>query len=458
VWDYLQNSKPSKKLFMKNNIIKIITIGAFISTAIVQSGCKKDFSNPNAATDEQVFSSAKGLTGAVVGLQRVYTLGRGSTLYNLVTINGLTTNEMIVINTGNTAEVQLAAGGTSVDGNHTMLTTFWTTCNKVIYDADKIIANAKNLADKNYASGLIAYAGIFKALSIGDMAQFWEKVPSDIGANVTFIDRVDGFKKAIAVIDEAQAAVTANAISTQFLNNIPQNPTPPTPSTSGIDINNTLSALKARYSLFAGLYAQALAAANAVDLAKRSTFLFDALSLNPLFEVATSTNNVVQPKDSTLGLIPVLAPSLTDGRIPFYTTLNTTILPRYRINGFGNAAATGFPVYLPGEMTLIKAECYARQSTPDLVNGLLELNKVVTKTTDPFNVAGNQPSIASVPDAAALLEQIYRHRCIELFMSGLKLEDMRRFGRPTSERKRNLMPYPLRERDNNPNTPADPTF
>ncbi len=134
---------------MKNNIIKIVTIGAFISTAIVQSGCKKDFTNPNAATDEQVFSSPKGLTGAVVGLQRVYTLGRGSTLYNLVTINGLTTNEMIVVNTGNTAEVQLASGGTAVDGNHTMLTTFWTTCNKVVYDADKIITSAQTLADKN---------------------------------------------------------------------------------------------------------------------------------------------------------------------------------------------------------------------------------------------------------------------------------------------------------------------
>jgi starch-binding outer membrane protein, SusD/RagB family len=433
---------------MKNNIIKIVTIGAFISTAIVQSGCKKDYSNPNAATDEQVFSSPKGLTGVAVGLQRLYTLGRGSTLYNLVTINGLTTNELIVVNTGNTAEVQLAGGGTLVDGNHTMLTTFWTTCNKAVYDADKVIDNAKNLSDKNFASGLIAYASIFKAMSIGDMAQFWEKVPAGVGSKITFIDRVDGFKKAIAVIDEALATIAANAISASFISNIP----------AGIDISNTLNALKARYSLFAGLYPQALTAANAVDISKKSTFNFDALSLNPLFEVATSTNNVVQPKDSTLGLIPVLAPSLTDGRIPFYTTLNTTILPRYRINGFGNAAATAFPVYLPGEITLIKAECYARQSTPDLVNGLLELNKVVTKTTDPFNVAANQPPIASVPDAAALLEQIYRHRCIELFMSGLKLEDMRRFGRPTSERKRNLMPYPLRERDNNPNTPADPTF
>jgi len=57
-----------------------------------------------------------------------------------------------------------------------------------------------------------------------------------------------------------------------------------------------------------------------------------------------------------------------------------------------------------------------------------------------------------------VLTQIYKHRCIELYLSGLKLEDMRRFGRPNSERKRNLMPYPFRERDSNANTPADPAF
>ena len=433
---------------MKNILIRFTLLGAIFSTAVVQTGCKKDFVNPNAATDEQVFSTPKGLTGVVVGLQRVYTLGRGSTLYNLININGLTTNELIVVNPGNTAEVQLAAGGTTVDGNNTMLTTFWTSCNKVIYDANKVIASATGLADKNYASGLIAYASIFKALSIGDMAQFWEKVPATTGTNVTFIDRIDGFKQAITVIDNALAAISANAISSAFTANVP----------AGIDILNTLYALKARYSLFAGLYAQALTNANLVDLTKKSTFNFDALSLNPVFETSTSTNNVVQPKDSTLGLATPLQPALNDGRILFYTSINPTILPRYRINGFCNAAGTAFPVYLPGEITLIKAEAYARAGTPDLVNGLIELNKVVTKTTDPFGVNANQPAIVSVSGQAELLDQIYRHRSIELFMSGLKLEDMRRFNRPNSEKKRNLMPYPLRERDNNPNTPPDPVF
>jgi hypothetical protein len=59
---------------------------------------------------------------------------------------------------------------------------------------------------------------------------------------------------------------------------------------------------------------------------------------------------------------------------------------------------------------------------------------------------------------AQLLDQIYKQRSIELYMSGLRLEDMRRFARPNAERTRNLLPYPFLERDNNPNTPADPPF
>lgn len=433
---------------MKNIVFKSVLVAALGSSVLIQTGCKKDFTNPNAATDDQVFSSPTGLTGVVVGLQRVYTLGRASTLYNLVTINGLTTNELIVVNPGNTAEVQMATGGTAVDGNHTMLTTFWTTCNKVVYDADKVISSAKNLSDKNYASGLIAYASIFKAMSIADMAQFWEKVPNGTGLNVTFIDRVDGFKKAITVIDEALAAISANAISTAFISNVP----------AGIDIVNTLNALRARYSLYAGLYPQALAAANAVDLTKRSTFNFDALSLNPIFEVSTSTNNVVQVKDSTLGLLTGLQPESGDRRVQFYTSINATILPRFRISGFGATATTAFPVYLPGEMTLIKAECYARAS--DLVNALAQLNIVKTKVAagDPFGVGAGLATTTGTFTQAQLLDSVYKHRCIEMYMSGQKLEDMRRFGRANAERRRNLMPYPLRERDNNPNTPPDPPF
>ena len=72
---------------------------------MIQTGCKLDFHEPKRSTQDQVLNSPKGLTGVVVGLQRVYTLGRGSNLYNLVTINGLATNELFVVNAGKNAEL-----------------------------------------------------------------------------------------------------------------------------------------------------------------------------------------------------------------------------------------------------------------------------------------------------------------------------------------------------------------
>lgn len=429
---------------MNKQKIKISIYGIAAVLLLFPSSCTKDYINPNAATEEQVFSSPQGLTGVAVGLQRVYTAGRASSLYNMVTINGLVTKEMTVLNQGNTGEYQLQLGGGSVDGTNTLMSGLWTSSNKIIYDADKVIAGAQALADKGYASGLIGYASLFKALALGNLSMFWEKVPAGIGNNVTFIDRTQGFAQAIATIDAALNAINANAISAGFTANVP----------AGINLPNALHALKARFSLFTGNNAVALSEANAASLTVKSTFNFTTVNLNPIFETATSTNNVTAATDNTtLGLPAGLQPDAADKRLPFYTTTAYAS----KILGFAAASTTPWPVYLPGEMILIKAEAYARQN--DLVNALIELNKVVTKTpaSDAYGVGADLPPLVGLTQAQ-ILEQIYKHRCIELYMSGLKLEDMRRFGRPNTERTRNLLPYPFLERDNNPNTPPDPPF
>ena len=432
-------------LHYKNFLFIIATAGIFIS-----SGCTKNYISPSSVPSEVALNDARTLAGIVVGMQRRYSTSRAGSLFNAVTANGFVTRELILLNAGNIPELQLSTGGSTVDGTNTILEGLWINSNKLIFDANSVITGANKLSDKNYASGLIAYADIFKALSLGNLAEFWEKVPAGIGQNVTFVDRMEGFKMAIAAIDEAKAVIAANPVSATFTANVP----------AGIDIVNTLNALEARYALFSGNYALALSAANAVDLTKRSVFVYDNANLNPVFETATSTNNVYQPVDSTFGLPVGLQPDIADKRVPFYTVINTSIAPRFRINGFGAAATASWPVYLPGEMTLIKAEAYTRQATPDLTNALNELNKVVTKTAaaDPFGVGAALPSITGPQTTAQLLDLIYKHRSIELFMSGLRLEDMRRFARPLTERKRNFFPYPFRERDNNTNTPADPPF
>lgn len=427
--------------------IQYIIQSAFLLGIVSLTSCKKEFVNPNAPTTDQVFSSSRGLVGANIGIQRTFSFGGASVLYGVVTANAFTTNEVILMNSGNIAEFQLSRGGANVDPTNAILGNIWTNSNKVIYDANTVIKAAESLNDKGYASGLIAHASILKAMAIGSMSMFWEKVPSTTGANVTFLDRSNGFANAVATIDNALSKISANPISASYVSD----------AVAGIDYVNTLHALKARYLLFSGKYADALTAANLVDLTKRSTFNYDAVSTNPIFTVATATNNVYQPVDSTLGLPAALAPTAGDGRIAFYTSINTTVLPRFRISGFYNTTTTGIPLYLPSEITLIKAEASAR--TGNLSAALTELNKVITKTTaaDPFRIGANLPaSTASTADA--ILTEIYKNRCIELFMSGLKLEDMRRFGRANAERKRNFFPYPFRERDGNINTPADPSF
>ena len=432
---------------MKRQISKSIFYSLLLLATLMQSSCKKNFINPSAVPSDQAFSSAQAMTGVVIGLQRLYTVGRGSSLYNRIALDGLLTNQLFVINQGNTSEFQLQLGAGSVDGTNTILGGLFTTSNKIIFDADNIITSAASLGDKNYASGLIAYATIFKALALGDLAMFWEKVPANNGQNVTFVDRMQGFTRAITAIDNALAGITASPISSAFVTNLP----------AGVDIRNTLQALKARYSLFIGNYAQALAAANAVSLTAKSTFNFTTVNLNPIFETSTSTNNVYGAIDNTtLGLPASLKPDPADKRLLFYTTTAYAS----KILGFAAASTTPFPIYLPGEITLIKAEAFARMPTPDLANALIELNKIVTKqpAADPFGVGAGLPPLVGPFTQAQLLEQIYKHRSIELFMGGLQLEDMRRFGRPTTERRRNFLPYPFLERDNNPNTPPDPTF
>ncbi len=419
-----------------------------ILLAVLFTGCKKDFENPNAATAEQTFSNDKAATGAAVGIQRVYSTSAAGALYALIDANGFVTGELVLRNAGNIPELQLSTGGAAVDPTNTVLLNVWSRSNKIIFDADNVIRYAQGLADRNYASGLISFVSIYKALSIGNMSMFWQKIPDTTGQNVNFIDRIDGYKKAVTVLNNAIAVYTANPPNSSVLNRLP----------SEVNIINTLYALKARYSLFAGDNAGALAAANLVDLTKKSTFNYTAQALNPVYESATSTNNVYQPVDSTLGLPVSLAPDLADKRIPFYIGINPTTAPRYRINGFYASGTTPVPIYLPGEMILIKAEAYARMN--QLTEALAELNKVITKkpAADPYGVGADLPALSGTFTSAQLLTEIYRQRSIELFMSGLRLEDMRRLGRPETERKRNFFPYPFQERDNNSNTPPDPTF
>lgn len=259
-------------------------------------------------------------------------------------------------------------------------------------------------------------------------------------------------QNAIADLEEAKAYIGAGLSSAV---------------TSGIfdsvDLENSVNALLARFNLMAGNYDASLTAANEVDLSVQSTWAYDAAVPNPL-AFWFSSQNVTQAKDLTFGLPSSLLPDPDDERIPFYITADdfNAPSPDYQVVGFYDDNLDQIPVYLPGEIILIKAEAYARQN--ELTNAVTELNKVLTKTssTDAFGLGANLPPYSGPLTQKAILDEIYKNRRIELYLSGLSLEDTRRFGRPgatdpNAERNKNYYPYTNAERTNNTNTPANPS-
>lgn len=432
--------------------IQSFTLFFLLAATLITASCSKEYVNPNAASDVLVLGSPKGLMGVAVGIQRTYALSIHPSMMSAV---GLTTGETFVLNIGNISEANLFSGGASVDGNNGLLGSIWISNCKAIYDANTVIAGAQKLSDAGYRSGLIGYASIFKALALGNLSMLWDNVPDTIGAPVSepskFIPRATGYARAVAAIDRALAAISTAPITTQFNSDLP----------AGVDIINTLQALKARYNLYAGNIPGAQAAANAVDLTKTSVINYEALNPNPVFINVTSSNNVYAPIDSTFGLPVGIRPDVTDARIPFYTSIAASGTPRFRLNGFWNSSTRAIPLYLPDEVRLMRAECLLRQTTPDPAAAEAIIDAVLQQTaaSDPLGVGANiAAGYTGATDAASLLTEVYRNRCIELYISSNKLEDMRRFGRANAEMKRRNMPYPFRERDNNPNTPADPTF
>jgi starch-binding outer membrane protein, SusD/RagB family len=221
--------------------------------------------------------------------------------------------------------------------------------------------------------------------------------------------------------------------------------------------------MEARINLIAGNYPVALANANLVDLSKTSKFDYSTLSPNPLYTAYTITKSYF-PRIH-FGL-PDSLYYPGDLRLGFYFTTPNKVINGDTVctmAGFAASQTTSIPVYTPDEVRLIKAEAILR-TNGDLNQALGLINAVRTQTSgDPFGVNAGLQAYAGPVDYPDLLDEVYKQRCAELYLSGLKWEDTRRFGRPApptfnSESNRIFYPYPQQERVNNPNTPADPTI
>ncbi len=433
------------KIFIKYLLPLLLIVGMV--------GCSKEFPNPNAATKDEVLKSPDGLMGMAAGLRTSWSVGGTSPMYSIAVCNGLTTRELFVLNTGNAELAGLEAGRGSLNNLNSSITNLWTGCNAIKTNAQLIIDNANKIGDAGTKAGVLAYGYLFKALALGTMAQYWEQVTSEVitpgqfleGRKTQFVGREAALDEAISLLKQAETTLLANNVSPSFISKVGPE----------IELVSSIQALLARYLLIRGQYTDAFTAAGKAESPSRISFIrFDMVNQNPLFRSGFVNNNTIGGL-ANFGLTGELRPDSLDGRIPFY--LGGTTLSK--VTGFFKGDLDAIPFYIPSEMILIKAEALARQ---DNVNGAItELNRVLTKTADPLGLVAKLPAYSGPETREAVLLEIYKQRCIELYLSGQKLEDSRRFGRPgplspNFERTRNFYPYPAAERDNNSNTPADP--
>jgi starch-binding outer membrane protein, SusD/RagB family len=444
---------------MKNIKFKIlISCGLF---AMSLQSCKKNFNNPNAANSGDVLNTREGMFRYSLSLIQFYST---SNYNSLVVATGATTREIkgksTLLNV-----IDIEAGGAALPTDNGTVNGLFNTSMRTMAAAEDIINNAPTVlaADPATLSGVLSNARLFKAMAIGALATAYENVPqnSDRNGKATYSPRIAAIQSAVLLLDQAAANLSATAPSAEFNTRILGG--------TNFDLINTVNAFRARLNLMAGNYTAAKAAADLVNLSSKSVFTYSAVSSNPGWNTLVNGSPAYRPRDF-FGL-PAALYDPTDARRNFFSTLPSLVdgpdVLR-TMTGFYTSQTGTIPVYIPDEMKLIKAECILRlPSLGTLTQAVTEINAVRTQISgDPFGINAALPAYSGIVDVPNLLIEVYRQRCAELYLQGVKMEDCRRFSRPsavaapaaTDERTRNFYPYPVTERNLNPNTPADPAI
>jgi hypothetical protein len=430
-------------------------MGALVLVALLLGfgACSLDVTNPNSASEDQVLTTREGIMALAVGMQQYYAV---TALEPIILATGITSSELAANSTFLNL-IELQDGGNKLTTGNANVLALWSRNLRVVSMANDLIQNAPTVTlAEGTRSGVLALAQLHKAMAMGALAQNFEQAPIDLDKDgkAVFKPRPEVFAAAIGLLDNALATITATPASSEFTSQV---------MGKGLDLTNTIQAYRARYNLFAGRHQQALEAANAVSLTAKSTFTYDDRNPNPIYTAVFVSRNYA-PRDN----FGTPLAEANDARIAFYTSPSTAVsvspylLPIETLKGFFDASTKAIPLYLPGEVRLIKAEAQVRLG--NLTAAVTEIDAIRTKTAaqDPFGIGAGLPAYSGATTADALLTEIYRQRSAELFLTGLRLEDSRRLNRPgpgaaNAERNRNFYPYPDQERINNPgNTPPDP--
>jgi hypothetical protein len=417
------------------------TLAALLLAGLAAGGCNLDLDDPNFPTEEVVFGDAQNLLAIGIGIQAEMADLMGPHIF----VTSLVSDEMGA-GANTFANFQAADRGDELDAAQYLSENPWSGAYRVVKLADDLLGAVPNASLRvGTRSGLLALARLFKGMAFAHLATLYEQAPMDVGIDrpdAAFVPRAQLLAEALTLLEAARTELGATPISDEFRTAV---------QAPGFDLVVTVDALLARYNLMAGNLAAAATAAARVPAAARSDFRFSTTDRNPVYNTVYNSGNAFQIRARQLVR---LGAEEGDQRVAYWVTaaniagFNFTLddLAKYR------TLDEPFPVFLPDEMKLIRAEVLARQQgdfdgARDLIN---EVRTQCGVTTEPAPCLPELPT-EELDTEEEVLAEVLRQRRYELFLQGLRFDDLRRFDAP---RKYDFLPLPQTECDRNPSAPC----
>jgi starch-binding outer membrane protein, SusD/RagB family len=386
------------------------------------SSCDLDLENPNAPTGDEIVTSRDGIIAVAVGMQGQF----AQSIDDWVVTNSLVTDEWGTRSPALISYISLFTGD-NFDESFDVVLQPYARAYQVVNSANIVLEGVQTLTlGVGMEAGLTAVANLFKGMALGFAYQQYERLAVDVSPNGSpTVPRAEVLDTVVVLLERARAAY--NSVTAADLTEFNSRVLGP-----GINLPNTIDAMLARYYLFDGRHADAIAAADRVNQNVLSELRYPAPTVNPVRNLAFGLNYVA-------GLLRGWARQAQPGdrRVQYWldttgTTLtanppDTLLKPMRKYSGVNEP----FPLYLPDEMKLIKAEALTRQGAANYAAAAALVNEVRTDATAQVDEPTAQlpPLLPTQLDSEAeLLDAIAYERRYELFLQGLRWEDTRRLG------------------------------
>ncbi|MGH7458105.1 MAG: RagB/SusD family nutrient uptake outer membrane protein [Longimicrobiaceae bacterium] len=421
------------------------TAGAIAAVALLSApACDLDLTNPNAPTEEEIITDVNGILAVGVGLQGLYA---GSVL-TYVRAPALVTDEWGTAGSSLLSDRSLLLGEDVLD-TYLVVTEPYSVTYEIIRTANTILTSVPQIDRLSPGSrlGLSALAKLFKGMALGAIIQQYREVAVDADVEGAVPEpRGVVLGEVLGLLESARSDLAG--VSDQELATLRDRVLG-----GGFDLHHTIDAMLARFYLIDGQFESAITAAERVDPGVLSIFDYPSPDINPIYNYSILANYIAPLKS----FVDQAEPG--DQRPAFWVEVDgdpvdanppdTLLLP---LNQY-STRNDPFPVYLPDEMKLIRAEAHAR------LGNLVEAIDLINEVRTPCESALEEPvaclppvTLAELPRQDDVLRQISYERRYELYAQGLRWEDLRRFAGVVDRAPSiDFLPFPGSECDANPN-------